>query len=125
MGRKIVLVEDDEMMIQVYTSRHVLGKYNIAIAKDGQEALEVIKNTMPELVLLDIVMPKKDGFQVLKEIKEDQILKSIPIIIFTNWDSDDRQVQVGIDMGAIEYIIKCSIEPRELVQKIDNFFSLN
>ena len=81
---KILIAEDDEFLLKVYRMTLEQEKFDVVIAKDGEESLKQAAKETPDLILLDILMPKKDGFDVLKELKENEDLKDIPVIILSN-----------------------------------------
>jgi len=120
--KKIVLVEDDTIIKEMYKMKLEMEGYNVVCADDGEEALKVIKEESPDLVLLDILMPKKDGFEVLKELKDSQDggVKSIPVIMLTNL-SNREDIAEAEKLGAVDYIVKAKASPDEIVNKIKTF----
>ena len=117
MGKKKILLAEDEPHI----ARLVIFKleregYKVIWAKDGGEALESIKKSKPDLVLLDVMMPVMDGFEVLKKVKEDERLWKIPVIMLTA-KGQIKDVEKGFDLGSDDYIIK-PFRPAELVARI-------
>jgi len=118
--KKIVLVEDDEMMARMYRKVFSLGGFEIAIASDGQEGLERIRQIMPDLVILDVMMPKMNGLEVLSELKRDLATKDIPVVMLTNL-SIPEEIKLALESGAARYLIKCENEPKkvfEIVRKL-------
>ena len=91
--------------------------FEVSLASDGEKGLKLIKEKNPDLVLLDIIMPKMDGFEVLKQIKADKKTKSIPVILLTNLSQKD-EVKKGLELGAVDYLIKAHFMPSEVVKKI-------
>ena len=117
-GKKnILLVEDDEFLAELYGTKLGLDGYDVALASDGEKGLKMIKEKKPDLVLLDIILPKMDGFEVLKAVKADKLLKNIPIILLTNLSQKD-EVKKGLELGAKDYLIKAHFMPSEVVKKI-------
>jgi len=117
-GKKnILLVEDDEFLAELYGTKLSLEGYNVFLASDGEKGLKMVKEKKPDLVLLDIILPKMDGFEVLKEIKADKSLKSVPVILLTNLSQKD-EVKKGLEFGAKDYLIKAHFMPSEVVKKI-------
>ena len=82
--KKILIVEDDNFISEMYANKFSESGFEVKIAKDGQEALDRAKEIIPDLILLDIVLPKKDGFEVLNDLKKEDILKNTKIIFLTN-----------------------------------------
>ncbi|MDD4761650.1 MAG: response regulator [Candidatus Pacebacteria bacterium] len=123
MGKiKIVLAEDDEILSSVMMEELQDAGFEVKRAIDGEEAIIMTKSEKPDLLLLDIIMPKKDGFQVLKELKSFPETERIPVIIMTMLGSDD-DVKKGLKLGAADYIVKSQHAVAEMVEKIKNFFS--
>jgi len=114
---KILLIEDDKFLRELVIQK--LGKegYDVQEAAEGEGGLAKMKNEKPDLVLLDLILPGIDGFEVLRRIKEDADLKSVPVIILSNLGQRD-DVQKGIDLGAADYLIKAHFTPGEIVEKI-------
>lgn len=112
----IVMAEDEEHIGRMVVFKLEKEGYQITWVKDGEAALVAIKEKKPELILLDIMMPKKDGLEVLIELKNDNNLKHIPVVMLT---AKGREVDVvsGIDKGAADYIIK-PFRPAELLARI-------
>ena len=115
--KKILIVEDDTFLSQMYATKLEQASYQAEIADDGEKAISKIKEGRPDLVLLDIVLPKKDGYEVLRQIKQDDQLKSIPVILLTNL-GQKTEVEKGLGLGANAYIIKAHYTPAAVVAKI-------
>lgn len=116
----IALIEDEEITSKVVAEELIEAGFTVIKAFDGAEGLELIKAQMPDLVLLDIMMPKMQGFDVLKAVKADPNTKNIPVIILTVL-SDDESVKKGIEMGANDYIVKSKHAVAEIPEKIKKF----
>ena len=113
----ILLVEDDEFLAELYATKLNLEGYEVLSAADGKKGLKLAQDKHPALVLLDIILPKLDGFEVLKGLKEDPTTKDIPVILLTNLSQKD-EVKRGLDLGAADYLIKAHFMPSEVVKKI-------
>lgn len=120
--KSILLVEDDEFLAELYATKLKLEGYEISLASDGEKGLKMVKEKMPDLVLLDIILPKMDGFEILKAIKADKDLKNIPVILLTNLSQKD-EVKKGLELGANDYLIKAHFMPSEVVRKIEQTLS--
>ena len=115
--KKILFIEDaPDLQKQVGEILKDEG-FKILSALDGEEGLELIKREKPDLVLLDLILPKKDGFEVLKEVKKDEELKDIPVIILTNLEAMD-DVEKALSLGATTYLVKANYELDEVVARI-------
>ncbi len=113
---KILLVEDDKFLSEMYTTKLSKSGFEVETAFDGEEGLAKIKEFKPKLVLLDIVLPKKDGFEVLKELKDKGFLNDTKVIALTNLGQKE-EVEKGLLLGASDYIIKAHFTPTEVVAK--------
>lgn len=115
-----MIVEDDSFVMDIYQTKLSQEGYAVIEARDGLEALEKIKKGKPDLILLDIIMPKMDGLEVLKKIKEDKQFSDIPIILLTNL-SQKEEINFGLGLGANDYLIKSHFTPSEVLEKIKLF----
>lgn len=113
---KILLVEDDKFLSEMYVAKLSGSGFDVETAFDGEEGLAKIKEFKPKLVLLDIVLPKKDGFEVLKELKDKGFLNDTKVIALTNLGQKE-EVEKGLSLGASDYIIKAHFTPTEVVAK--------
>lgn len=117
---KILLVDDEELVVQMYERIFTKGNgYLLETAKDGQEGLEKIKETKPDLVLLDILMPKIHGIDVLQLMKKDDTIARIPVLILTNLDEPGRMDQ-ALSLGAQGYLVKSNYKPDEVMAKVED-----
>lgn len=114
---KILLIEDRENFRKVYHDIFTRDGYQVLGAKDGLEGLEMLKSERPDLVLLDLKIPKMSGFEVLEKMKEDPQTKNIPVIIFSVL-GQELDVRKGLELGAVDYMIKGFYSPREIGSKI-------
>lgn len=115
--RSILLVEDDEFLAELYATKLALEGFSVHVAGDGRRGLKLAGERHPDLVLLDIILPKLDGFEVLRELKSNPQTKPVPVILLTNL-SQRSEVQKGLDLGAVDYLIKAHFMPSEVVAKI-------
>lgn len=116
MSHRIVLAEDDPQIARLTSFKLEKEGYEVIWEKDGGAAFESIKSNLPDLVLLDIMMPVMNGYQVLKKMKEDDDIKNIPVIMLTA-KGQERDVVTGFEMGAEDYIVK-PFRPAELTARI-------
>ncbi len=118
-GKKILLVDDADTILMM--ERMMLNKkaYELVTAKDGVEALEKVERERPDLILLDVVMPKMNGFEVCQRLREKEATKSIPIIMVTTRGEEDN-VEAGFKSGCNDYVTK-PINGMELLTKVRNF----
>lgn len=116
-GPLILLVEDDMFLRNLLTARLGREGFRVESATDGIEALEKIRALRPNLVLLDLILPRKNGFEVLQEIADDPQLASIPVIIISNL-GQESDVARGRALGALDYYVKAQLSIDELIAKI-------
>ena len=117
MEKKILLIEDEEIMIDLLQKKLVAEGYKVLVAKNGEEGLELMKESLPDLVLLDIIMPKKDGFEVMEEKKKNKDLKKIPLIIISN-SGQAIELDKAKALGARDWLIKTEFDPKEVLEKV-------
>ena len=115
--KKVLLIEDDKFLSDMYVTKFSKFGYKIETAYDGEEGIRKIKGLKPDIILLDIRLPLKNGFEVLKETKKDQKTKDIPIILLTNLGQKE-DTERGLKLGAVDYLIKAQFTPQEVVDKV-------
>jgi DNA-binding response OmpR family regulator len=120
----VLIIEDDSYISDMYRIKLESENFEVAIASDGIVGIKILKKQKSDIILLDIVMPKIDGFNVLKMIKEDSELKKIPVVLLTNL-SQKENVERGFKLGADGYIIKAHFTPSEVVEKIKEILKKN
>lgn len=121
---KILIVEDDTFVMDIYHTKLLQEGYEVVEAGNGIEAMERLKEGIPDLMLLDIVMPYMDGMEVLKKVKQDERLKKIPIILLSNL-SQKEEITEGLELGANDYLVKSHFTPSEVLEKIESYFKEN
>lgn len=115
---KILIVEDDNFLADIYKTKLELEGFKVTVASDGEKGLKLIQTKTPDLVLLDILLPKLDGFAILETVKNGEPpAKDVPIILLTNLGQNE-EVQKGLRLGAVDYLIKAHFKPAEVVEKI-------
>jgi OmpR family response regulator RpaB len=117
---KILIVEDEEFLIRALKDNLVAEGYAVDVAKNGDEALKKIRKKSPSLVLLDILMPKKDGFYVLEEMKKNSEWKLIPVIVLSNL-GEGAAIKRAMEMGAENYFIKSQHLIQEVIEKVKDY----
>ena len=116
----VLIVEDEDFLIRALEDNLVGEGYTVDIAKNGGEAMEKIGKKKPDLVLLDILMPKKDGFYVLEEIKKSPEWKLIPVIVLSNL-GEDTTIKQALEMGADDYFVKSQHPIQEVIEKVKDY----
>jgi DNA-binding response OmpR family regulator len=115
--KHVLIVEDDEFLANIYKKKFEVEGFKVSSSNNGEKGLEDAKKKIPDIILLDILMPKLDGFAVLTELKKNSQTKDIPVILLTNLGQKD-DVEKGIEMGAVDYLIKVHFKPSEVVEKV-------
>ncbi len=119
MTQKIFLIEDEVAFLYALQAQLRMDGFEVEVASDGQSALDRLKNYKPDLILLDIILPKVDGWEILQFIKSDQRLLNVPVIIISNL-SDKHSQEKGIELGANDYLVKSDYDLDALVKKIND-----
>jgi len=117
MAKKILLVEDEELMIDLLQRKLQKEGYEISVARDGEEGLKAMREVKPNLVLLDIIMPKMGGFEVMEEMGKNKELKKIPVIVISN-SGQPVELDEAQRLGAKDWLIKTEFDPQEVVDKV-------
>lgn len=120
---KILIAEDDSFLAQMYSEKLEAEGFQVVLATNGVEAIDKMKLEKPELILLDLLMPKKDGFEVLKEKMTDISIKNIPVIVLTNL-SQNEDIKKCYDLGARDFMIKAYFIPAEIIGKIKTLLNI-
>lgn len=118
--KKILLIEDDEFIVKPLAMALKQEGFDLSVAGDGEAALEKLKNEQPDLILLDLVLPKINGFDVLKEIRANSETKNIPVIILSNL-ARESEIKRGLAEGANDYLIKTNFSLMNLTKKIKSY----
>ena len=117
-NRKVVLiVEDEDLVARMYQAGLAHSSFQVQIARDGEDALLSMEQNIPDLVLLDIMMPKVNGMEVLDRMKADPKLKAIPVIMMSNL-SGGQDKELAMSKGATDYWVKRDIQPREIEKRV-------
>lgn len=121
---KILLVEDDPLIVKIYKTRLLADGYHVLSADNGEDGLKLAQQEVPDLIVLDIMMPKMDGFGVLEKLRSDERMKQTPILVYSNLAVEGEMLRAK-KLGATEFIIKANISPTEMVAKIKLYLSGN
>ncbi|MFH1366933.1 MAG: response regulator [Patescibacteria group bacterium] len=116
---RVMLVEDDTFLSGMYVKKLEMEDFEVLLASDGKQGLKMIQDQPPDLILLDIILPKMSGFDLLKEMKKDKKTKDIPVILLTNL-GQKKDVEKGFALGAKDYLIKAHFMPSEVIDKVKN-----
>lgn len=115
--KKILIIEDEASLQKALSEFLADEKFAVVNAMDGEEGITLAKKEQPDLILLDIVLPKKDGYEVLEELKQDENTKRIPVILLTNLESPE-DIEKAFEKGASTYLVKSNYKMEDIVKKI-------
>ncbi len=118
--KKILLVEDDDFVGRAYKDGLQRAGFEVDTATDGIEALKKAKNAHHDIIILDLVMPLKNGFEVLEELRKDQAFKETPIIIISNL-GQETDIEKAMQLGATDYLVKNQFSMKQVVDRIGKY----
>ena len=118
---KILLVEDDALFVKMYEKKLTREGMTLLAAYDGEQGVEIAKAEKPDLIILDLMLPKMAGSEVLKEIKEEPTTSAIPVIVLTNLSTSSEEVNRCIEMGVKETLLKTDVTPAQVVEAIKKY----
>lgn len=117
--KKVMFVEDDPFILDYVSQKLIADGYAVVVCTDGNTALSMIESEQPDVILLDIGLPNKDGFTILQEMKSIPLIANTPVIIFSNDDSPENQAR-AVEYGAQDFFMKASTHTDELIKKIES-----
>ncbi len=117
--KKILIVEDEPVLQDALNTAFTTGGYEVIKAMDGEEGIRMALEQKPDLVLLDLILPKKNGFEVLESIKKDVATKDIPVLMLTNLE-ESSEVMKAIELGAQGYLVKANYAIKEVLAKVQS-----
>jgi len=117
---RVLFVEDDPTVAQMYRLKLELDGYQVIMAKDGEEGLRLANEVVPDIVFLDIRLPKVDGFAVLEGLRGCDRTRNVPVVILSNY-GEQELVDKGLKLGALEYLIKSQTTPANLSRGVENW----
>jgi DNA-binding response OmpR family regulator len=121
-ARRVLLAEDDRFLRKAAGAMLRRQGFTVLTAEDGEEALRIARAEMPDLILLDLIMPKMQGFEVLKALKRDSETFPIPVIVLSNLGQESDS-QAAREMGALDYWVKANLALEELVKRVEEVFT--
>ena len=117
-GTKVLIIEDEPALLDIYSTKLSLNGFNVVQAKDGIEGVEAALHDGPDIVLLDVLLPFKDGFEVLQDLKSHPKTKAIPVIILSNL-GQEYEVKRGLALGAECFLTKANLTPNRVVEEVN------
>ena len=116
--KTVLLVDDDPLIIRMYQNKLINDGYDVLLAFNGEEAIVRIKTKKPDLIILDLMMPKMNGIETIKIIKKDPIYKDVPVIFLTNMEDRPEDVEATKNLGAVDFLVKSKTDLKSLSKKI-------
>lgn len=114
----LLIVEDDSFLANAYKMKLTKAGYEVLMASDGNEALDVLSENTPDVIVLDLIMPNMDGFALLERLQDDQMHASIPVIVASNLGQSE-DIEKAKSLGARDYVIKTDMSLDELIEKVE------
>ena len=115
--KKILIIEDDQSLYNVYSAELKLRGYDVAHEADGMHAMAAVEDYKPDLILLDIILPGRNGLEILEDIKSQKDLSEIKVLMVTNYGNDSN-VKKALELGAFDYVLKYNVVPSDLSEKV-------
>jgi len=115
--QKILIIEDEKILSEMYTEKFQQAGFSVVSAPEAEEGLEIAKKEKPDLIILDILLPKGDGISFLQRMREEPGLSFVPVVVFSNFD-DPSTKKAAFRLGVKDYLIKTNYTPREIIEKI-------
>lgn len=116
---RILIIEDEEILLRVLKNKFEKNGFEVEITVDGEQAIPAVKRFQPDIILLDLILPKKDGFAILQELKADAGLRSVPVVILSNLGQDE-DIKRAFKMGAVDYFVKTQHHSEEIIERVKN-----
>jgi two-component system alkaline phosphatase synthesis response regulator PhoP len=117
MAKRILIIEDEKILSDLLEKKLKEEGYEVSLTPNGEAGLSILRKEKFDLILLDIIMPKKGGFEVLEEMQKDAKLKSIPVIIISN-SGQPVEISRALELGVKDYLIKTQFDPQKVVEKV-------
>ncbi|MDB5175563.1 MAG: hypothetical protein JWM81_421 [Candidatus Saccharibacteria bacterium] len=118
MSKKVLIIEDDQLIQRMYEKIFTFEKFEVVLAANGQEGLELARTVSPTIILLDVMMPVMNGIEVLEKLKLDPATKAIPVIMLSNL-AGENDIETALSKGAVKYIIKSEYDPKQIADMVE------
>ena len=122
MAQRVLIIEDDPLISRMYQTVFKFEGFDVDMARNGEEGIAKLKENRPVMVLLDIMMPKMSGIDVLKALKADPVTKDVPVVVLTNL-SGTQDAEKALELGAVKFIVKSQNRPKQIVAQIKEILS--
>ncbi len=118
--KKILIIEDEKILVEMYRDKFTQAGFEIALANSAEEGIKAAFKEKPDLILLDILLPRENGISFLAWLREQPEISSIPVVAFSNYDDPETKKE-ALRLGAKDYLIKTSYTPQEIIEKVKNY----
>lgn len=115
----VLIIEDEKIDVKILTEKLVDNEYSVAVALGGRTGLELAICALPDLIVLDLILPVMHGFEVLERLKQNPDTKNIPVLILSNL-GQDAEIKKGKKLGAVDYLVKANVDLKIIMDKINN-----
>ncbi len=122
--KKILIIEDDKFLLKLYSDKLSREGFSVSMAISGEEGLGKVRQEKPDLVLLDVILPQKNGFDILGELKLDPETKDIPVVMLTNL-GQESDIKTGMDLGAVDYLVKTDFSITKLPEVVRKYIAIH
>jgi len=119
--KKILLIEDEKILSEMYQDKFTKAGFEVSVASEAKEGLEIAKKEKPDLIVLDILLPRENGITFLTWLRNEPEVSLLPVVAFSNYDDPEIKKQ-AIKLGVKEYLIKTNYTPQEIINKIKDYF---
>jgi two-component system, OmpR family, phosphate regulon response regulator PhoB len=124
MAKKILIIEDDKFLRKIIKRKFSGEGFDVIEAVDGERGITLAKNDQPDIIILDLVLPEINGFEVLQTLKQTPETSEIPVIILSNL-GEEENVKKGLAAGAADYLIKSNLDPSDIFDRVGKVLALN
>jgi two-component system alkaline phosphatase synthesis response regulator PhoP len=121
---KLLLIEDDVTLVKMYERKFTSDGYEVAVAYDGEEGLKKATDEKPDLIILDLMLPKLDGITLFKKLRSQAVTFKTPVLLLTNFDQEDAVFEC-FKLGAVDYLLKSDVTPQQVVTKVESLLKRN
>jgi len=120
MAKKILIIEDEKILREMYQDKFTQAGFDITLVGSAEEGIELVSKVKPDLILLDILLPEKNGISFLTRLRKKPEFDSLPVVAFSNFDSPETR-KAAFELGVKDYLIKTNFTPKEIVDKVKSY----
>ncbi|MGI5827928.1 MAG: response regulator [Patescibacteria group bacterium] len=120
MAKKILIVEDDPLLVRMYQTKFIKEGYEVLTAGDGMQGLDIAQNQKPDFVIMDVMMPRLSGLELLEELRKNTETKNLPVIMLSNL-SQPEQREKALQLGVKEFLLKANYTPSQIAEKVRQY----